>query len=76
MSDPAKYRSKEEVSKMRHERDPIEYIKAIILKNNLASEDKLKEIDKEIRQKISLSADIAQDSPDPDISSLTTDVLV
>ncbi len=76
MSDPAKYRSKEEVSKMRHERDPIEYIKAIILKNNLASEDKLKEIDKEIRQKISLSADIAQDSPEPDISSLTTDVLV
>ncbi len=49
MSDPAKYRSKEEVQKMRTEHDPIEQVRARLLEGKLASEDDLKKIDAEIR---------------------------
>lgn len=76
MSDPAKYRSKEEVSKMRAEFDPIDQIKNRILDAKILSEDELKVIDKEIKVTVSEAADFAQASPEPDPSELYTDILV
>jgi pyruvate dehydrogenase E1 component alpha subunit len=76
MSDPAKYRSKEEVQKMREEHDPIEQVKARILKSNVASEEDLKKIDAEIRAVVTEAADFAQSNPEPEASELWTDVYV
>lgn len=75
MSDPAKYRSKEEVQKIREESDPIERIRHHMIKNGTASEDDLKGMDKEIRAIVLEAAQFAQDSPEPDASELWTDVL-
>ena len=76
MSDPAKYRTKEEVQKVRQERDPIERLRAFLLENGHTEEATLKEIDKEVKAIVSKSADFAQTSPEPDPSELYTDVLV
>ena len=76
MSDPAKYRSKEEVQKMRSEHDPIEQIKARLAAKKWASEDDLKAIDKEVRDIVADAADFAQTDPEPDASELWTDILV
>ena len=76
MSDPAKYRSKEEVQKMREERDPIEQVKARLLREGTASEDELKKIDAEVRAVVTAAADFAQSDPEPDPSELWTDVYV
>ena len=76
MSDPANYRTKEEVSKIRNEQDPISNIKTRILENKILSEDQIKIIEKEIREIVSEAADFAQSSPEPDPSELYTDVLV
>jgi pyruvate dehydrogenase E1 component alpha subunit len=75
MSDPAKYRTKEEVQKMRSEQDPIEQVKERLLKAKWASEDDLKAIDKEVREIVADSADFAQSDPEPDPSELYTDIL-
>ena len=75
MSDPAKYRAKEEVNKMRQEHDPIEQVRARLLEGKIASEDDLKTIDKEIRAIVADAAEFAQSSPEPDPSELWTDVL-
>jgi len=74
MSDPAKYRSKEEVKKMRQEHDPIEQAKARILDANIATEAELKATDAEIRKIVSEAADFAQETPEPDASELWTDI--
>jgi pyruvate dehydrogenase E1 component alpha subunit len=74
MSDPAKYRTKEEVQKMREEHDPIEQVKARILKAGYASEDDLKNIDAKIRDIVTASADFATNDPQPDESELWTDI--
>ena len=74
MSDPAKYRSKEEVQKMRSEHDPIELVKARLIKKKWASEDDLKDIDREIRQAVNDAADFAQSDPEPDPAELWTDI--
>ena len=76
MSDPAKYRSKEEVQKMRSERDPIDNVRAMLLDMKDVTEESLKEIDKEVKAIVSDAADFAQQSPEPDISELWTDILV
>ncbi|WP_374304549.1 pyruvate dehydrogenase (acetyl-transferring) E1 component subunit alpha [Ferrovibrio sp.] len=76
MSDPAKYRSKEEVNKMRAEHDPIDQVRSMLLGNNLADEDALKAIDKEVKDIVQKAADFAQESPEPDPSELWTDVYV
>jgi pyruvate dehydrogenase E1 component alpha subunit len=76
MSDPAKYRSKDEVQKMRSEHDPIEQVKARILEKGWASEDDLKAIDKDVRDIVADSADFAQADPEPDVSELYTDILL
>jgi pyruvate dehydrogenase E1 component alpha subunit len=74
MSDPAKYRTREEVQKMREERDPIENIRQMLLTGKHASEDDLKAIDKEIKAIVNASADFAKESPLPDEAELWTDI--
>ena len=75
MSDPAKYRSKEEVQKMRKESDPIDNLRHTILEGGFATEDQLKDIDKEIKSIVTAAAEYAQQSPEPDESELYTDIL-
>ncbi|MGB3387327.1 MAG: pyruvate dehydrogenase (acetyl-transferring) E1 component subunit alpha [Pseudaminobacter sp.] len=75
MSDPAKYRTKEEVQKMRSEHDPIEQVKARLFDKKWASEDDLKAIDKEVRDIVADAAEFAQTDPEPDASELWTDIV-
>ena len=75
MSDPAKYRSREEVQDMRDNHDPIEAAKQELLKRGV-TEDKIKDIDKKIRATVAEAADFAENSPEPDAPELYTDVLV
>ncbi|RED13097.1 pyruvate dehydrogenase (acetyl-transferring) E1 component subunit alpha [Pontivivens insulae] len=74
MSDPAKYRTREEVQKMREERDPIEAVKSILLTGSHATEDELKDIDKKIKAVVNESAKFAQESPEPALEELWTDI--
>jgi pyruvate dehydrogenase E1 component alpha subunit len=75
MSDPAKYRSREEVQEMRENHDPIERARAELLERGVA-EDKIKEIDKRIRAQMAEAADFGENSPEPEPDELYTDVLV
>jgi pyruvate dehydrogenase E1 component alpha subunit len=75
MSDPAKYRSREEVNEMREKHDPIEAAKVGLLARGI-SEEKIKEIDKRIRATVTEAADFAESSPEPTPTELYTDVLV
>jgi len=75
MSDPAKYRSREEVQEMREKHDPIEHAKQELIKRGM-SEDKIKDIDKRIRAAVTDAADFAENSPEPEAAELYTDVLV
>jgi pyruvate dehydrogenase E1 component alpha subunit len=76
MSDPAKYRTREEVDKVRTENDPIEMVGKRLVETRRASEDDLKRIDKEIRAIVNESAEFAQTDPEPDVRELYTDVVV
>ncbi len=76
MSDPGKYRSKEEVEDMREHHDPIEHIRKTILDGGKMTEDAFKPIDKEIKAIVNEAAEFAQTSPEPDPSELWTDVLL
>jgi pyruvate dehydrogenase E1 component alpha subunit len=76
MSDPAKYRTKEEVDKYRNERDPIDHVRKLLLDGKMTDEAALKAVDAEIRKIVNDSAEFAQHSPEPDASELWTDVLV
>ena len=76
MSDPAKYRAREEVDKMRNEHDPIEQVRKRILDGKLASEEDLKKIDARVRDTVNAAAEFAQNDPEPDPSELWTDVLL
>ncbi|MFD1694204.1 pyruvate dehydrogenase (acetyl-transferring) E1 component subunit alpha [Roseibium aestuarii] len=76
MSDPAKYRSKEEVQKMRTEHDPIEQVRKRVLDAGWATEDDLKQIDKDVRAIVAEAAEFAQTDPEPDVSELYTDILL
>jgi pyruvate dehydrogenase E1 component alpha subunit len=75
MSDPAKYRSREEVQEMREKHDPIEGAKAELIARGIP-EDRIKEIDKRIRSQVAEAADFAENSPEPPLEELYTDVLV
>ncbi|MGE5200520.1 MAG: pyruvate dehydrogenase (acetyl-transferring) E1 component subunit alpha [Acidobacteriota bacterium] len=75
MSDPAKYRSKDEVTRMRSEHDPIDQVRKRLLDSGFADEARLKDIDKEVKDLVTAAADFAQESPEPDPSELWTDVL-
>jgi pyruvate dehydrogenase E1 component alpha subunit len=74
MSDPAKYRTREEVEKVRTEHDPIEQVRARLLATKRASEDDLKKIDAEIRKIVNDAAEFATHDPEPDPAELWTDV--
>jgi pyruvate dehydrogenase E1 component alpha subunit len=75
MSDPAKYRSREEVQEMRDKHDAIEAARQELLKRGV-SEERIKDIDKRIRQIVAEAADFAESSPEPALAELYTDVLV
>ena len=75
MSDPAKYRSKEEVQKMRTEHDPIEQVRTRLLDGHKVSEDDLKKIDADVREIVHAAADFASSDPEPDVAELYTDIL-
>jgi pyruvate dehydrogenase E1 component alpha subunit len=75
MSDPAKYRTREEVQRMRDTQDPIEQARARLVKAGVA-EDALKAIDRQVREEVSAATDFALTDPEPDASQLTTDVLI
>jgi pyruvate dehydrogenase E1 component alpha subunit len=74
MSDPAKYRTREEVQKMREERDSIEHVRTMILQGKHATEDDLKAVDKEIKDIVNEAAEFAKDSPEPGLDELWTDI--
>ena len=76
MSDPAKYRTRDEVTKTRSERDPIDMVKNRLIEEGWATDDTLKSIDKEIKLVVADAAEFAQTSPEPDASELYTDVLL
>ncbi|MFG1271779.1 pyruvate dehydrogenase (acetyl-transferring) E1 component subunit alpha [Xanthobacter flavus] len=75
MSDPAKYRSKEEVQKMRTEHDPIEQVRTRLLDGHKVTEDDLKKIDADVREIVNAAADFASSDPEPDVAELYTDIL-
>ncbi|MDP3339628.1 pyruvate dehydrogenase (acetyl-transferring) E1 component subunit alpha [Frigidibacter sp.] len=74
MSDPAKYRSREEVQKMREERDAIEHVRDLLMQGGHATDEDLKAIDKEIKAIVNEAAEFAKDSPEPDPAELWTDI--
>ncbi|MCC6889947.1 MAG: pyruvate dehydrogenase (acetyl-transferring) E1 component subunit alpha [Hyphomicrobiales bacterium] len=74
MSDPAKYRTKEEVDRYRTEHDPIEQVRARLLAKKWSNEDALKKIDAEVRAIVNEAAEFATHDPEPDASDLYTDV--
>ena len=76
MSDPAKYRSRQEVFESGIRRDPIDRMRGWLIDEGFAEEDELKEIDRKIKDIVSDAAEFAQNSPEPDPSELYTDVLV
>jgi len=75
MSDPAKYRTREEVQEQRDHHDPIEGLKKALIETG-KTEDELKAIDKAIRAQVAEAADFAESSPEPEAGELYTDVLV
>ncbi len=75
MSDPAKYRSREEVQDVKEKSDPIDGLRKDMLVAGI-TEDELKVIDKDIRRIVTEAADFAESSPEPDVAELYTDILV
>jgi pyruvate dehydrogenase E1 component alpha subunit len=76
MSDPAKYRTKEELQKMRVDHDPIEQLRQVLINNKLMDDEAFKALDKEIKEVVIDAADFAQTSPQPDPSELWTDIII
>ena len=76
MSDPAQYRTREEVSKVRAERDPIDKLRDYISQNNSLTGEEIKGIDTEVKEVISAAANFAQESPEPSLNELYTDVII
>jgi pyruvate dehydrogenase E1 component alpha subunit len=74
MSDPAKYRTREEVQKIREEKDAIEHVRDLLLTGKHCNEDDLKVIDKEIKAVVNKSAEFAKESPEPALEELWTDI--
>ena len=75
MSDPAKYRTREEVQEVREKRDPIEHYGARMTERGTVKEEDLKAMDKDIRSIVNTAAEFAQESPEPAVDELYTDVL-
>ena len=75
MSDPAKYRSRDEVQRMRDEQDPIEQVRKRLLGEHGMAEDDLKAVDARVRQTVNEASDFATHDPEPEPSELWTDIL-
>ncbi len=75
MSDPAKYRTKDEVSRMRDEHDPIEQVRRRLLETHGMAEDELKSVDGKVREIVNEAAEFATNDPEPDVAELWTDIL-
>ena len=76
MSDPGNYRSKEEVTQMRENHDPIDFFRNYVLEKKLASEEDLKTIEKEVKQIVEEAVEFSHNSPEPDESELYTEVYI
>ncbi len=76
MSDPVKYRTKDEVQKMRAEQDPIDRLRLDITQAGVADDDELKAIDRDVKSRIAAAAEFAQTSDDPDTMDLMSDIYV
>ena len=74
MSDPAKYRTRDEVQKMRAQRDPIEAVRTLVVSEKHATDEEIKTIDKEIKEIINACAEYAKDSPEVSAEELWTDI--
>ena len=75
MSDPAKYRTREEVDAMRKQHDPIDQLRELLIKQNVR-EEALKAMDAEVKAVVTKATEFAQTSPEPDPSELFTDILL
>jgi len=75
MSDPAKYRTREEVEKVRHEQDPIEQVRLRLIETKRATEDELKKVDASVRATVNEASEFAIQDPEPDAAELYTDVV-
>ena len=75
MSDPAKYRTREEVDAMRKQHDPIDQLRDLLVKQNVKDDD-LKAIDSKVKAVVTKATEFAQSSPEPDASELFTDILL
>lgn len=76
MSDPAKYRTKEEVEEFKSEKDPITLVRNLLLDHKLSTEEELKNIDDKIKKAMLEAVEFSKTSPEPDVSELYTDVLI
>ncbi|RYF88230.1 MAG: pyruvate dehydrogenase (acetyl-transferring) E1 component subunit alpha, partial [Caulobacteraceae bacterium] len=74
MSDPAKYRTREEVDEVRKTRDPIDHLREVLERGKLAGEDQLKALDAEVKTIVAEAVEFARTSPEPDPAALYTDV--
>jgi len=74
MSDPAKYRTRDEVQAVREKRDPIEHYAMKLIQRGVMSEDELKQLDKDVRHVVNMAAEFATESPEPAAAELYTDV--
>ena len=75
MSDPAKYRTREEVDAMRKQHDPIDQLREVLAKQDV-SDDELKSIDADVKAVVLRATEFARTSPEPDASELYTDILL
>ena len=75
MSDPAKYRTREEVDDVREKRDPIDHFGSKLVQRGICSEEDLKAMDTDIRAIVTDAAEFATTSPEPDMAELYTDIL-
>jgi pyruvate dehydrogenase E1 component alpha subunit len=74
MSDPATYRSKEEVAGKKENKDPIDNLRKFILEGDIASEAEITAIDKKVKEEVNEIAEFSKNSPEPDESELMTDI--
>ncbi len=74
MSDPGKYRTREEIQETRENRDPIERVRSLLLNKNISNEEELKKIDKNIKNEVLEASEKAREMPLPDENSLFSDI--
>ena len=74
MSDPAKYRTREEVTEVREKRDPIEHFGQKLIERGIVSADDLKMLDTEVKATVVAAAEFATESPEPGVAELYTDI--